>query len=112
MHTAIASSHTLPRRAPAIERSTQAALSLVTIDVTVPGTSSAAGRRALLAALGEGSRLFVMTVDKRNDAITFRVDVMARSVGDVIGALAGVLHRATIGRVRSIALPQHAAQRH
>ena len=61
-------------------------------------------------ALGEGSRLFVMTVDKRNDSITFRVDVMARSVGDVIGALAGVLHRATIGRVRSIALPQHAAQ--
>ena len=111
MHTAFASSRT-PRRAPAIERSTQPALSLVTIDVTVPGTSSAAGRRALLAALGEGSRLFVMTVDKRNDAITFRVEVMARSVGDVIGALAGVLHRATIGRVRSIALPQQAARQH
>lgn len=112
MHTAFASSRTPPRRAPAIERSTQPALSLVTIDVTVPGTSSAAGRSALLAALGEGSRLFVMTVDKRNDAITFRVDVMARSVGDVIGALAGVLHRATIGRVRAIALPQQAARQH
>ncbi|ALL68919.1 hypothetical protein K788_0000078 [Paraburkholderia caribensis MBA4] len=112
MHTAFASSRTLPRRAPTIERSTPAALSLVTIDVTVPGTSSAAGRRALLAALGEGSRLFVMTVDKRNESITFRVDVMARSVGDVVGALAGVLRRATIGRVRSIALTQHAARQH
>ncbi|ALP65774.1 hypothetical protein [Paraburkholderia caribensis] len=112
MHTAFASSRTLPRRAPAIERSTPAALSLVTIDVTVPGTSSAAGRRALLAALGEGSRLFVMTVDKRNESITFRVDVMARSVGDVVGALAGALRRATIGRVRSIALTQRAARQH
>ncbi|CAG9216718.1 conserved hypothetical protein [Paraburkholderia caribensis] len=112
MHTAFASSRTLPRRAPAIERSTPAALSLVTIDVTVPGTSSAAGRRALLAALGEGSRLFVMTVDKRNESITFRVDVMARSVGDVVGAIAGALRRATIGRVRSIALTQRAARQH
>ncbi|WP_225032454.1 hypothetical protein [Paraburkholderia sp. XV] len=112
MHTAFASSRTLPRRTPAIERSTPAALSLVTIDVTVPGTSSAAGRRALLAALGEGSRLVVMTVDKRNESITFRVDVMARSVGDVVGALAGALRRATIGRVRSIALTQRAARQH
>ncbi|MDR6381586.1 hypothetical protein [Paraburkholderia caribensis] len=112
MHTAFASSRTLPRRAPAIERSTPAALSLVTIDVTVPGTSSAAGRRALLAALGAGSRLFVMTVDKRNESITFRVDVMARSVGDVVGAIAGALRRATIGRVRSIALTQRAARQH
>jgi hypothetical protein len=112
MHTAFASSRTLPRRAPAIERSTPAALSLVTIDVTVPGTSSAAGRRALLAAIGAGSRLFVMTVDKRNESITFRVDVMARSVGDVVGALAGALRRATIGRVRSIALTQRAARQH
>ncbi|CAG9245314.1 MULTISPECIES: hypothetical protein [Paraburkholderia] len=112
MHTAFASSRTLPRRAPAIDRSTQPALSLVTLDVTVPGTSSAAGRRALLAALGEGSRLFVMTVDKRNDAITFRVDVMARSVGDVVGALAGVLRRATIGRVRSISLAHQVVPQH
>ncbi|WP_239482954.1 hypothetical protein [Paraburkholderia sp. C35] len=82
----------------------QPALSLVTLDVTVPGTSSATGRRTLLAALGEGSRLFVMAVDKRNDSITFRVDVMARNVGDVVGALAFALRRATIGRVRAQAV--------
>ena len=112
MHTATASSRALPRRAPAFDCTTQAALSLVTIDVTLPGTSSAAGRRALLAALGDGSRLFVMSVDKRTDCITFRVDVMARSVGDVIGALAGTLRRATIGRVRAIALAQSIARQH
>ena len=104
MHTVIASSRTASRRAPSLDIETQPALSLVTIDVTVPGTSSAAGRRALLAALGEGARLFVMAVDKRNDCITFRVDVMAKSVGDVVGVLASVLRRATVGRVRSIGI--------
>ncbi|MBP0594992.1 hypothetical protein J8I87_36090 [Paraburkholderia sp. LEh10] len=112
MHTAIASSRTLPRRAPAIDIAAQPALSVVTIDVTVPGTSSAAGRRALLAALGEGSRLFVIAVDKRNDCITFRVDVMARSVGDVVGALASALRDATVGRVRAVCLAQSSAQQH
>jgi hypothetical protein len=112
MHTALASSRALPRRSPATDLPTQPALSLVTIDVTVPGTSSAAGRRALLAALGEGVRLFVMAVDKRNDCTTFRVDVMARSVGDVVGALAVALRRATIGRVRAVCLARSIARGH
>ena len=112
MHTALASSRALPRRSPAIDLAAPPALSLVIVDVTVPGTSSAAGRRALLAALGEGARLFVMDVDKRNDCTTFRVEVMARSVGDVIGALAGALRRATIGRVRALCLARSIARGH
>ena len=112
MHPAPASSRSLPRRTPAINIATQPALSLVTIDVTVPGTSSASGRRALHTALGAGSRLFVIAVDKRNDCITFRVDVMARSIGDVVGALAGVLRHATIGRVRTVCLAHLVSQQH
>jgi hypothetical protein len=38
--------------------------------------------------------------------------VMARSVGDVVGALAGVLRRATIGRVRSISLAHQVVPQH
>ncbi|ACC72919.1 hypothetical protein PPMP20_28455 [Paraburkholderia phymatum] len=102
MHTVIASSRTAPRRTASID--TRAQPALVTIDVTVPGISSASGRSTLLAALGAGARLFVMAVDKRNDCITFRVDVMAKSVGDVVGALAGALRCATIGRVRTMCL--------
>ncbi len=112
MHTVIASSRTAPRRTSSLDIETQPALSLVTIDVTLPGISSTSGRRALLAALGEGVRLFVMAVDKRNDCITFRIDVMARSVGDVVGVLAGALRRATIGRVRAICLAQSIVQHH
>ncbi|MBN3756747.1 hypothetical protein G3N95_27675 [Paraburkholderia sp. Tr-20389] len=104
MHTVIASSRTAPRRTASPDIETQPVLSLVTIDVSVPGISSASGRSALLAALGDGARLFVMAVDKRNDCITFRVDVMAKSVGEVVGVLAGALRRATIGRVRTICL--------
>ena len=86
---------------PLAGHATQSKTSLVTIDVTVPGTSSAAGRQALHAALGNELRLYVMTVDKRHDHITFRVEVVAASVGDVIGALTGALQSATVGRVRS-----------
>ncbi|MEM5385048.1 hypothetical protein VSR68_15795 [Paraburkholderia phymatum] len=86
----LASSRAASRRTPATHLARQPALSLVTIDVTVPGTSSASGRRALQKALGEGSRLFVIDFDKRNACITFRVDVMARSIGDVVGALAAL----------------------
>jgi hypothetical protein len=91
-----------PRAPTAGQLAVQPALFLVTIDVTVPGTSSAAGRRALHAALGEGSRLIVIAADKRNDSITFRVDAIARSTSDVVGALAFALRRATIGRVRAV----------
>ncbi len=85
------------RSAPAI----QPTVSLVTIDVTVPGTSSAAGRRALQAALGSQLSLYVMTIDKRHERITFRVEVLSRTVDEVIGALTGSLEQATVGRVRS-----------
>ncbi|HWT38384.1 MAG TPA: hypothetical protein VN289_19000 [Paraburkholderia sp.] len=112
MHTVTAPSRTASRRTPSIDTETQPALSLVTIDVTVPGITSAPGRRALLAALGEGARLFVMAVDRRNGCITFRIDVMAKSVGDVVGVLAGALRRATIGRVRAICVSQSIARQH
>jgi hypothetical protein len=71
---------------------------LVTLDVTVPGTSSAIGRRALHAALGTNLRLYVVTIDKRNERITFRVEVISRTLDEVIGALAGALDRAILGR--------------
>jgi len=112
MHPALACARALPRRAQPVDTSTPPPLSLVTIDVTLPGTSSAAPRRALRAALGEGSRLFVMAVDRHNVCITFRVEVTARSVGDVVGALAGALRRATIGRVRAVGLAQSIAHQH
>ncbi|HEY1999372.1 hypothetical protein [Paraburkholderia sp.] len=70
----------------------------VTLDVTIPGTSSAGGRRALHAALGKDLRLYVLTIDKRNERITFRVEVISRTLDEVIGALAGALDRAVLGR--------------
>ncbi|GAB2882695.1 hypothetical protein GCM10027093_17560 [Paraburkholderia jirisanensis] len=103
MHHPVAT--TSARPSPRVFRSTdatsQAPASMVTIDVTVPGTSSAAGRRALHRALGEDLRLYVMTIDKRHERISFRVEVMSRTVDDVIGALTGSLDQATVGRVRA-----------
>jgi hypothetical protein len=93
------------RVAPRVYRSTdtasQPATSMVTIDVTVPGTSSAVGRRALHKALGTDLRLYVMTIDKRHERISFRVEVMSRTVDQVIAALTGTLDQATVGRVRA-----------
>ncbi|MFC0401219.1 hypothetical protein [Paraburkholderia rhizosphaerae] len=89
-------------RAPAV--APQPADSFVTIDITLSGTSSSAGRRALHTALGNDLRLYVMTIDKRHERITFRVEVMSRTIDEVIGALTGALERATIGRVRSTAI--------
>jgi DNA-binding NarL/FixJ family response regulator len=108
----LASSHAASRRTPATNLAQQRALSVVTIDVTVPGTSSASGRSALQKALGEGARLFVIEFDKRNACITFRIDVMAHSIGDVVGALAGALRRATIGRVHAVCVAHPIARRH
>jgi hypothetical protein len=45
-----------------------------------------------------------MTIDKRHERITFRVEVMSRTVEQVIGALTSALDRATIGRVRTTAI--------
>jgi hypothetical protein len=98
---------TLERHAPRVLRTPaarQLSSSFVTIDITVPGTSSSVGRRALHTALGTDLRLYVMTIDKRHERITFRVEVMSRSVDDVIAALTGGLERATIGRVRATAI--------
>jgi len=102
MHSLSVPTRTLEPHSPAAKPGTQPTLRLVTIDVTVPGTSSAADRRALHAALDEGSRFIVIAVDKRNDSITLRIDAMARSASDVVGALALALRRATIGRVRAV----------
>ena len=73
---------------------------LVIIDVTVPGTSSADGRRALHAALGDDLRLYVVTVDQQRERVTFRVEVTSRTLDDVIGLLTTTLDRATLGRAQ------------
>ena len=83
-------------RAPA--SSTAVRVPLVTLEVTVPGTSSAIGRRALHAALGKDLRLYVITIDKHHERVTFRVEVVSRTLDEVIGALAGALDRAILGR--------------
>ncbi|RFU49417.1 hypothetical protein [Paraburkholderia sp. DHOC27] len=70
----------------------------VTLEVTVSGTSSANGRRALHAALGNNLQLYVVTIDKRNERMTFRVEVISRTLDEVIGALTSALDRATLGR--------------
>jgi hypothetical protein len=104
MHEPVA---TVERAAPRAFRTPAAPelpVSFVTIDITVPGTSPAAGRRSLHAALGTDLRLYVMTIDKRHERITFRVEVMSRTVDEVIGALTSALERATIGRVRATAI--------
>ncbi|WP_429300317.1 hypothetical protein [Paraburkholderia sp. GAS199] len=77
---------------------------LVIVDVTVPGVSSAAGRRALHAALGDDLRLYVVTVDKPNERVTFRVEVTSRTLDDVIGLLTLALDRATVGRAQATTL--------
>lgn len=82
-------------------RRTHVVVPLVIIDVTVPGTSSANGRRALHAALGEDLRLYVVTIDQQRERVTFRVEVTSRSLDDVIGLLTAALDHATLGRARA-----------
>lgn len=71
---------------------------VVTLELTVPGTSSAPGRQALHAALGANLRLYTITLDKPNERVTFRIEVTSRTLDQVIGALAGALDSALIGR--------------
>ena len=70
------------------------------IDVTVPGTSSANGRRALHAAFGNDLRLYVVTVDQQHERVTFRVEVTSRTLDNVIGLLIASLDHATLGRAQ------------
>lgn len=87
-----------PRGFRAVASTSHAYVPLVTLAVTVSGTSSASGRQALQKALGRQSRVFIVTLDKRNERITFRVEVMSRTLDEVILALTGALDRATLGR--------------
>lgn len=87
-----------PRGVRAVTPQSHIYVPLVSVEVTVSGTSSATGRRALHAALGEDLRLYVVIIDKRNERITFRVEVISRTLDEVIFALTGALHRATVGR--------------
>lgn len=107
MLTPVATSGTFtPRasRASRIGRAAHLAIPLVVIDVTVPGTSSAPGRRALHAAFGNDLRLYVVTVDQRRERVTFRVEVTSRTLDDVIGLLTTALDRATLGRAQTIVI--------
>ncbi|CAG4887264.1 hypothetical protein [Paraburkholderia saeva] len=91
-------------RAPRISRRTHEVVSLVTIDVTVPGTVSAESRRALHSALGDDLRLYVMTIDRANERVTFRAEITARTLDNVIAALTTSLAQATLGRAVSSVL--------
>ena len=104
MLTSVATSEmSLPRapRDPRLPRRTHVVVPLVIIDVTVPGTSSAHGRRALHTALGDDLRLYVMTVDQQHERVTFRVEVTSRTLDDVISLLTSALDRATLGRAQA-----------
>jgi hypothetical protein len=85
-------------------RRTHEVVPLVTLDVTVPGISSAESRRALHAALGDDLRLYVVTTDRSNDRITFRIEVTSRTLDDVIATLIASLDQATLGRAVSTVL--------
>ncbi|MEW9583367.1 hypothetical protein [Paraburkholderia sp. DGU8] len=74
---------------------------VVIIEVIVPGTSSAAGRRALHAAFGDDLRLYVVTIDQQRESVTLRVEVTSRTLEDVIGLLTANLDRATLGRAQA-----------
>lgn len=104
MLTSIATPRIAAPLAPAAsrrDRPTYVAVPLVIIEVTIPGVSSANGRRALHAALGDDLRLYVVTVDQRHERVTFRVEVTSRTLDDVIGLLTSALDRATVGRAQT-----------
>jgi hypothetical protein len=101
MLTSVATAATVTPRATRTGRATHLAIPLVVIDVTVPGTSSAHGRRALHAAFGDDLRLYIVTVDQRHARVTFRVEVTSRTLDDVIGLLTTALDRATLGRAQT-----------
>jgi hypothetical protein len=88
------------RRESSLPRRTHVVVPLVIIDVTVPGTSSANGRRALHTALGDDLRLYVVTIDQQREHVTFRVEVTSRSLDEVIGLLTATLDHATLGRAQ------------
>jgi hypothetical protein len=85
-------------RAARPTRTPELLVSFVSIDVTVPGTSSSAGRRALHGALGDALRLYVITIDKFSERVTFRVEVTSRTLDEVIAALTRSFTQATLGR--------------
>ncbi|MFP3568071.1 hypothetical protein [Paraburkholderia sp. SIMBA_030] len=101
MLTSAATSELSLPRALRVARPTHLIIPLVIIDVTVPGTSSASGRRALHAALGDDLRLYVVTIDKQHECMTFRIEVTSRTLDDVIGLLTTALDRATLGRAQT-----------
>jgi hypothetical protein len=79
---------------------------VVTLTVTVPGSSSSGPRRQLLDALGERVRVrvYVAATDRRHDCITLRVEVPNASLDAVIGALTANLAQATLGRATTTAV--------
>jgi len=111
MLTSATSSDTPIAHIAPIRRATHTSVPLVVIDVTVPGTSSAEGRRTLHAALGDDLRLYIVTVDRRRECMTFRVEVTSHTLDDVIGLLIGALDRATLGHAQAGTLrrPRHRA---
>ncbi|HEY4298341.1 MAG TPA: hypothetical protein VGM85_17855 [Paraburkholderia sp.] len=100
MLTSVATSESSASRTSRLPRVVHLAVPLIIIDVTVPGTSSANGRRALHAAFGDDLRLYIVTIDQQRERVTFRVEVTSRTLDDVIGVLSASLDRATLGRAR------------
>ncbi|WP_240702059.1 hypothetical protein [Trinickia terrae] len=67
----------------------------------MPAGSSSIARRALHSALGDDLRLYVVTIDKLRESVTFRLEVESRPLDAVIAALTRSLSQATIGAVRA-----------
>jgi hypothetical protein len=89
----------LPRRVrPARSQTPSRPVCCVTLELTVPGNASNAGRHALHEALGDDLRLYVVTIDRQRETVTFRVEVASRTLDDVICALTRTLPQATLGR--------------
>ncbi|HZZ12547.1 MAG TPA: hypothetical protein VFE79_17825 [Paraburkholderia sp.] len=89
---------------PRAVRTASLVVPLVVIQVTVPAASSVGARHALHAALGDDLRLYVITVDRLRDSVTFRVEVTSRTLDDVIGQLTAVLGSATLGRAQTTSI--------
>ncbi|WP_233836086.1 hypothetical protein [Paraburkholderia sp. ZP32-5] len=62
-------------------------------------------------ALGDDLRLYIVTVDRQRECVTFRVEVTSHTLDDVIGLLTSALDRATLGHAQASTLrrPRHRA---
>ena len=94
-----------------LNASVNCAATLLSWSLSAWERSSADGRRALHAALGDDLRLYVVTIDQQRERVTFRVEVTSRTLEDVIGLLTVKLDRATLGRAQSTVIRRPRGER-